>query len=96
MAEFGITLKHDWETLLQETNRFLLKLWEEDLKESEDTTNLHKPLRFSPKPIILLVLKSWIIQQSVDKLTKQDKDVHILETEMRLRLKLGQYKTLVR
>jgi hypothetical protein len=37
-----------------------------------------------------------MMQLSVEKLTKQDNDLHILEMEMRLKLKVGQYKTLVR
>jgi len=74
-----------------------LKLVNEgDLKESTCTTNLYKPFTFSLKPIIFLVLKSWIIQLSVENCTKQEGDFHILKVEMRLILKVGEYKTLVR
>ena len=51
-------MESDLETLLQTVEVSLLKHGKEELEELVLTTNLYKPFKVSPKPIIFLVFKS--------------------------------------
>ena len=97
MVEEGITLKDDLleSETLQRVGEILLgrEGW---LEVEACTTSLYKPFVFSPKPIIFLEFSYWIVQLLDAKFTIHERDSHNLETEMRLSLKEGQYKTWVK
>lgn len=84
-----VELQRIWETLLKEDKGGWLEV-------EVFTTNLYNPFNFSPKPIIFWVLKSWIVQLLVENCTKQERESHSFETEMRFKVKAGEYRTLMR